>query len=139
TGADRSDVAERRVKAVFARVLEMPEDLLDPRATFENYGVDSLVVLSLTKELEKEYGPLPSTLLFEHITIERLARHLAAAQGTDGGTPKTPSEPHAEPEAEHTAAPEPGIEQLVDSLSDAEVDSLLRQLSGALQDQEEQR
>ncbi|THC51890.1 SDR family NAD(P)-dependent oxidoreductase [Streptomyces sp. A1499] len=135
---DRVGAAERRVTAVFARVLEMPEDLLDPRATFENYGVDSLVVLSLTKELEQEYGPLPSTLLFEHITIERLARHLATTGA--GATPEpviaTEPEPVTEPAEPE---PDPGIEQIVDSLSDAEVDRLLRQLSHVLQDQEEQR
>ncbi|CAM5515569.1 Polyketide synthase PksM [Streptomyces alboniger] len=131
-GPDPVRDAERRVKAVFARVLEMEEDLLDARATFENYGVDSLVVLSLTKELEQEYGPLPSTLLFEHITIERLARHLAAtgAAVTAAGTAAGPA---------RAAEPEAGIEQLVDSLSDTEVDSLLRQLGSVLQEQEEQR
>ncbi|MEV0123623.1 SDR family NAD(P)-dependent oxidoreductase [Streptomyces sp. NPDC050703] len=137
--ADRVSAAERRVTAVFARVLEMPEDLLDPRATFENYGVDSLVVLSLTKELEQEYGPLPSTLLFEHITIERLARHLAATAAGETPRPEPMGEPEAEPVPEPGPEPDPGVEQIVDSLSDAEVDRLLRQLSSVLQDQEEQR
>ncbi len=144
--ADAVGGAERRVKEVFARVLEMPEDLLDPRATFENYGVDSLVVLSLTKELEREYGPLPSTLLFEHITIERLARHLATLGAAKTPAPQPAPEPRPgtsagpQPGGTETAAgPEPGIEQIVDSLSDAEVDRLLRQLSSVLEDQEEQR
>ncbi|MGV9878592.1 SDR family NAD(P)-dependent oxidoreductase [Streptomyces sp. NPDC003006] len=128
SAAEPAGAEERRVKAVFARVLEMPEELLDSKATFENYGVDSLVVLSLTKELEQEYGPLPSTLLFEHITIERLARHLA--------TRHTDRDAEAEAAAEEPAT---GLEQIVDRLSDAEVDRLLHQLSTVLQDQEEQR
>ncbi|MET9544856.1 SDR family NAD(P)-dependent oxidoreductase [Streptomyces sp. NPDC006627] len=141
---DPARVEEARVRAVFARVLEMPEDLLDPKATFENYGIDSLVVLSLTKELEREYGPLPSTLLFEHITIERLARHLAARQD---GPPGETREARSAEVTEATGAvacdppeePPAGLAQIVDGLSDADVDRLLQQLGAVLQDQEEQR
>ncbi|MFJ2773110.1 SDR family NAD(P)-dependent oxidoreductase [Streptomyces sp. NPDC087300] len=137
-GADLVHATELRVKAVFAHVLEMPEELLDPKATFENYGIDSLVVLSLTKELEQEYGPLPSTLLFEHITIERLARHLAGRHVSEAA-PAEPviAEPAPAEPAPATAAN--GIEEIVDGLSDAEVDDLLHQLRTVLQDQEEQR
>ncbi|WP_055551911.1 SDR family NAD(P)-dependent oxidoreductase [Streptomyces kanamyceticus] len=141
TAADPVRATENKVKAVFARVLEMPEDLLDPKATFENYGIDSLVVLSLTKELEQEYGPLPSTLLFEHITIERLARHLATRHTEEAipAAPATAESVEPAPAAAAVAAPANGIEQIVDGLSDAEVDRLLHQLSTVLQDPEEQR
>jgi acyl carrier protein len=67
-----------QVAAVFAQVLQMPPERLDPDLTFENYGVDSLVALELTRGLEAAYGPLPSTLLFERITIRRLAEYFRA-------------------------------------------------------------
>ncbi|MGP4091200.1 methyltransferase, partial [Streptomyces sp. KR55] len=51
----------RQVTDVFARVLEMTPDQLDPDLTFENYGVDSLVVLEVTRALEAVYGPQPAT------------------------------------------------------------------------------
>lgn len=142
SGADPVRAAELRVRAVFARVLEMSEDLLDSQATFENYGVDSLVALTLTKELELEYGQLPATLLFEHITIERLARHLATRHtGTTGADARPAAVTDRAPVSEEAApvAQETGIEQIVNGLSDAEVDRLLHQLSTVLHDQEEQR
>ncbi|GGU43727.1 hypothetical protein GCM10010211_03950 [Streptomyces albospinus] len=142
SGPDPVRAAELRVRAVFARVLEMPEDLLDAKATFENYGVDSLVALTLTKELEPDFGPLPTTLLFEHITIERLARHLAGLgtgpTGPDAGVGAV-VEPPPGTGAAAPAAPEQDLAQIVGGLSDAEVDRLLHQLSTVLQDQEEQR
>ncbi|WP_055419932.1 SDR family NAD(P)-dependent oxidoreductase [Streptomyces pactum] len=145
------DDALHQVTDVFARVLEMTADQLDPDLTFENYGVDSLVVLELTRALEAVYGPQPATLLFERITIRQLAGHLGA-QAHGPGTPGTPEFPLTEtPEAPKTlktpetsdtpvttpqpstpAAPEPApaghAERLVAGLSDAAVDELLAEL-----------
>lgn len=77
-----------QVTAVFARVLEMPTAQLDPDLTFENYGVDSLVALDLTRGLEAVYGPLSSTLLFERITMRRLAEYFHAERSPQPSTPK---------------------------------------------------
>ncbi|MFI5685501.1 SDR family NAD(P)-dependent oxidoreductase [Streptomyces sp. NPDC051636] len=120
----------RRVTDVFARVLEMTPDQLDPDLTFENYGVDSLVVLELTRALEAVYGPQPATLLFERITIRQLAVHFGS---------RTPGEttPQPEPEKPRPAAPGPAVpdpapadaaERLVAGLSDEAVDELLAEL-----------
>jgi polyketide synthase PksN len=99
-----------QVIAVFARVLEMAPEQLDPDLTFENYGVDSLVVLELTRALEAEFGPQPATLLFEQITMRRLAKHLRADEP-----------PAPEPDADDA-------ERLVASLSDDVVEELLAEL-----------
>ncbi|MDW6057215.1 phosphopantetheine-binding protein [Streptomyces sp. FXJ1.4098] len=99
TSASRDDDELRRVTEVFARVLEMTSDRLDPDLTFENYGVDSLVVLELTRALEVVYGPQPATLLFERITIRQLADHLRvetpapAPPPRPRGTPTRPTRP----------------------------------------------
>ncbi|MEW2258477.1 SDR family NAD(P)-dependent oxidoreductase [Streptomyces sp. NPDC047869] len=95
---DRTAVDDelRKVTEVFARVLELAPDQLDPDLTFENYGVDSLVVLELTRALEGVYGPQPATLLFERITVRRLAEHFHALATTTTG-----------PAPERTAGPAP--------------------------------
>ncbi|WP_267897647.1 alpha/beta fold hydrolase [Actinokineospora spheciospongiae] len=49
---------------------------MDEYATFENFGVDSLVSLNIISRFERDLGDLPSTLLFEHLTIDQLATHL---------------------------------------------------------------
>ncbi|WP_324609004.1 SDR family NAD(P)-dependent oxidoreductase [Streptomyces sp. NRRL F-5650] len=74
-GTDLARTALDRVTAVFARVLEMPEERFDPDAPFEDYGIDSLVVPELKQALEADFGRLPAPLLFEHTTIARLAAY----------------------------------------------------------------
>ncbi|WP_244967359.1 SDR family NAD(P)-dependent oxidoreductase [Streptomyces cacaoi] len=132
------DDALEQVTAVFARVLEMPPERLDPDLTFENYGVDSLVVLDLTKRLEEVYGPLPTTLLFERITIGQLAEFFrtrtaphAAAPAHDRPRPQASAparEPQQEPEPPAGPAGSGGVEGLVSGLSDEEVAGLLAEL-----------
>ncbi|WP_457430625.1 SDR family NAD(P)-dependent oxidoreductase [Streptomyces sp. QTS52] len=118
----------RQVTDVFARVLEMTPDQLDPDLTFENYGVDSLVVLEMTRALESVYGPQPATLLFERITIRQLAGHF----GARALSPETPNALVTTPQPTTPAAPEPApagdAERLVAGLSDAVVDELLAEL-----------
>ncbi|WP_316524142.1 SDR family NAD(P)-dependent oxidoreductase [Kitasatospora brasiliensis] len=137
------DDALEQVTAVFARVLEMAPEQLDPDLTFENYGVDSLVVLELTRGLEAVYGPQPATLLFERITMRRLAQHFRATR-PGAPAPATPAPPRAvaartvepAPAAPPAPAAEPGAaaaplgetERLVAGLSDAAVEELLAEL-----------
>ncbi|MFH8902656.1 SDR family NAD(P)-dependent oxidoreductase [Streptomyces coeruleorubidus] len=118
----------RQVTDVFARVLEMTPDQLDPDLTFENYGIDSLVALEVTRALEAVYGPQPATLLFERITIRQLAGHFGArAHG-----PEASDAPVTTPQTPTQAAPGPtpagDAERLVAGLSDAAVDELLAEL-----------
>ena len=61
---------------VFAGELKLPAGRLRPESTFHELGVDSLVAMSLTRRLEEDLGSLPSSLLFEHTSMDRLARHL---------------------------------------------------------------
>ncbi len=69
------------VRQVFAEVLKMPLARLDPRAPFEEFGIDSLVTVQLTRRLEETLGRLPASLLFEASTIERLAGRLQNEHG----------------------------------------------------------
>ncbi|WP_042206751.1 SDR family NAD(P)-dependent oxidoreductase [Paenibacillus durus] len=65
--------ALKYVKRVFADVLHMNEADFDIHATFETYGVDSLVVMDINKQFEQQLGTQSSTLLFEYKTIDALA------------------------------------------------------------------
>ncbi|MEO6082657.1 MAG: SDR family NAD(P)-dependent oxidoreductase, partial [Umezawaea sp.] len=79
------------VREVFAEVLKFGNADLDERATFDAFGVDSLVSLSIIDRFERDLGELPATLLFQHTTIESLAAYLAqtrpAGVATVAGTP----------------------------------------------------
>src|SRR5205823_10725541 len=69
--------ALRLLRERFAEVLRQSPAQLLPDQTFERFGVDSLLVLALTRRLEADFGTLPKTLLFEHNTLRKLADHLA--------------------------------------------------------------
>ncbi|MFD4506944.1 SDR family NAD(P)-dependent oxidoreductase, partial [Streptomyces sp. NPDC058457] len=73
--------ARRYVKDVFAEVLHFTVEALDETAGFDTFGIDSLVSLALVDRFERDLGELPSTLLFEHLTITDLAAHLIEAHG----------------------------------------------------------
>ncbi|MEA2488771.1 MAG: hypothetical protein QOH21_563, partial [Acidobacteriota bacterium] len=60
-------------------VLKMPPDRIDPQSPLERYGIDSILALKLTGQLEQTFGTLSKTLFFEYQTIAALAQHLVEA------------------------------------------------------------
>jgi polyketide synthase PksN len=117
-----------QVTDVFARVLEMAPGQLDPDLTFENYGVDSLVVLELTRALEAVYGPQSATLLFERITIRQLADHFRAKATPDPATPAPAARVEAPAPTAEEAPPLDEAERLIAGMSDEAVEELLAEL-----------
>ncbi|GGO88903.1 acyl carrier protein [Wenjunlia tyrosinilytica] len=72
--------------------LRRPEDEIDLRVPFAEYGLDSVAALSLFGDIEDEYGfYLEPTVVWDYPTIAGLARFVAsqaaqrAATGTGGG------------------------------------------------------
>jgi len=63
----------------FGAVLKLSSQRIDVRASLEQYGIDSILAMQLTGELEKSFGALSKTLLFEHQTIASLANYLLRA------------------------------------------------------------
>ncbi|MGC4806662.1 SDR family NAD(P)-dependent oxidoreductase [Micromonospora sp. DT233] len=66
------------LREAFAEVLKCRPETLRDRETFETYGIDSLVGVDIVHRLAADLGELPATLLFEHMTLDRLATHLRA-------------------------------------------------------------
>ncbi|WP_432954400.1 SDR family NAD(P)-dependent oxidoreductase [Micromonospora haikouensis] len=69
------------VRETIAEVLHYAPDQVAENVTFDNFGVDSVLSLDVVARFERDLGPLPSTLLFEHTTVARLAEHLRAEYG----------------------------------------------------------
>jgi polyketide synthase PksN len=131
------------VKSVFMEVLGLRDSDLDPDATFERYGVDSIVGLELTKRFQKDFEGLSATLLFEHATLRKLAGYFVEQHGSTlrqrsggavaGSVPVEPSPLAAAPMAEsrhwEPPVPEPArfgtVDDIVDDLSDEEVEEAL--------------
>jgi polyketide synthase PksN len=73
------DKALHYFKRLLSTVLKLSIDRVDAAAPFEQYGVDSVMALRLTDELEKGFGLLPKTLFFEHQSIDALTRYFQRA------------------------------------------------------------
>nr|WP_237179092.1 SDR family NAD(P)-dependent oxidoreductase [Paenibacillus sp. MMS18-CY102] len=135
--------------AIFADILRMDTDMLDKDKHYEAYGIDSIVVLDISRQLEKDFGSLPATLLFEHLTIAKLAGYFIADHGervrqlmnerngsntavermasNDPEPAGAMDSPTAE-QASADTAPSDSIDTIVDQLSEADIDKLLEQL-----------
>jgi amino acid adenylation domain-containing protein len=88
----RNDV-ERFLKAIFAQVSEIPAEKIAVSASFDNYGITSLMVTKLNAALEQHFTGLPKTLFFEYQTLAEVAAYLvtdhsssvASVLGNPGG------------------------------------------------------
>lgn len=61
-----------------AELLEVNPNRINATSSFDRYGLDSVIAVSLTGDLEDWLGTeLDPTLLYDYPTIERLAHHLA--------------------------------------------------------------
>ncbi len=64
------------LRDVFAAFLRIPRGELDPGATFERHGLDSLGAIQLVRNLEPDFGRLPKVLLYECTSIDALVEDL---------------------------------------------------------------
>ena len=61
------------LKEKIAKLLKMPLERLKDETPFERYGMDSMMIVNLTRHLEEEIGKLPKTLFFEYQNVKALA------------------------------------------------------------------
>ncbi|MBW8851154.1 MAG: SDR family NAD(P)-dependent oxidoreductase [Xanthomonadales bacterium] len=110
---DLQTFAERLLCEQLSSLLKLPPERISPTAPLEDYGIDSILTLDLTARLEKTFGPLPKTLLFEYLTLRELAGYFLKAHAAvlrarlgdrDTGAAAAPSRTPANAEA-HDAAP----------------------------------
>ena len=69
------------VRKIFSDILKTPEEDLEDDLTFDCFGVDSLLSMAILDRFEQDFGPLPSTLLFEYMTVADLADYLITEKG----------------------------------------------------------
>ncbi|MCU1349408.1 MAG: pksN 10, partial [Acidobacteria bacterium] len=79
-GIDAESLAAKTqayLRKQFSELMKLPAHKIDPQAPLEEYGIDSILAMKLTSQLEKTFGPLSRTLFFEYQTIATLAGHFA--------------------------------------------------------------
>lgn len=89
------DLVLEKVKEVFGRVLKLPRETLDAQTEIENFmAKDSLKIVQLTSELNKDFPGIPPTILFEHRTLNSISESLASShRDVFFAKPKVPSLP----------------------------------------------
>ena len=60
----------------FSVILRLPPHRIDAQEPLEKYGIDSILAMSLTNQLEKTFGSLPKTLFFEYQTLHELTEYI---------------------------------------------------------------
>ncbi|MFF4614081.1 SDR family NAD(P)-dependent oxidoreductase [Streptomyces albidoflavus] len=95
------------VKAELCRLTQLPPGEIDDAEPLGSYGMDSILATELTAGLEKTFGSLPKTLLFEYHTLAELGDYfLGGHRAVLEGMFADDSAERAEARPE-TVAPEP--------------------------------
>lgn len=69
-----------QLRHLVASCLQLDPVLLDPHTVFEDLGVNSIVVHEINTQLERVFGRLSKTLLFEYRSVFELAEYFAQLQ-----------------------------------------------------------
>jgi len=59
-------------KKLISAVIKLPVNRIEADAPMEDYGIDSVMIMQMTSQLEKIFGSLPKTLFFEYQNIQEL-------------------------------------------------------------------
>jgi acyl transferase domain-containing protein len=59
-----------------AAELKMPAERVGGKTPLDRFGLESVMVMNITRELEEIFGSLPKTLFFEYPSLSELARYL---------------------------------------------------------------
>lgn len=79
------------VRAAIMKVFRVSSDELTPQTTFRDLGMDSLLAVAATRELERSFGFLPRTLFFEYETLGELSDFLVEQHAGRSTRPPQPS------------------------------------------------
>ncbi|SDX41012.1 SDR family NAD(P)-dependent oxidoreductase [Lysobacter enzymogenes] len=95
------------LRAQFAQVLKLAAHRLDPQAPLERYGIDSILAMDLTGQLERSFGSLPKTLFFEYQSIAELAGYFVRDHAPRLGALLAPASAAATPAPAPVPASQP--------------------------------
>lgn len=87
-------------KRLLGTVLKLPAHRIDADAALEKYGIDSIMAMQLTNELEKHFGSLSKTLFFEYRNIRELADYFLKSHRQQLPGVLEPENPKPEPAGE---------------------------------------
>ena len=66
------------IKGLLSISTKVPAEEIDSELPLEDFGLDSVMVMSLTRELEKDLGELSKTLFYEYQTVSELVDYFVS-------------------------------------------------------------
>lgn len=93
---DLHAAAQAHLVELLSAVTKVPAAEIDARSSLENYGIDSVMIMSLTEGLQARYGEVPKTLFFEYQDLHSIAGYIAENHPQGIETPALP-QPAAAP------------------------------------------
>lgn len=94
--AEGYEAIESYIKGIVSRQLKLAPSRIQPGEPLEKYGIDSMSIVRMTNEMERDFGELSKTLFFEYQTVEELAAYFMdhhADSVISKLTVKAPAEP----------------------------------------------
>ncbi|MCB0212914.1 MAG: SDR family NAD(P)-dependent oxidoreductase [Anaerolineae bacterium] len=73
---------ENYLRTLLSKTLKLPATRMEPNTPWEKYGIDSIMILNLTRQLEKSFGELPKTLFFEYHSLNALTSYFVESYPT---------------------------------------------------------
>ncbi len=71
------------IKGILSEQTGIPKSRIKDRESFESYGIDSVVIMSITGLLEEKIGQVPKTLFFEYENVEALTGYFASTKQSE--------------------------------------------------------
>lgn len=99
-----TDAASALVRGILSETLEIPAAQLDDEQPFEAYGMDSVLIMKMSKRLQDKLGDLPKTTLFEYNAVATLAAFLVSDRAAALSAAVAPPQPSVPAGAAPTAA-----------------------------------
>ncbi|WP_187696014.1 beta-ketoacyl synthase N-terminal-like domain-containing protein, partial [Priestia megaterium] len=73
--SELKEKTEFYLKTLLSKKIKLLVEKIDEREPLESYGIDSVMIMNLSKELENDFGELSKTLFFEYQNISELAQY----------------------------------------------------------------
>ena len=75
TSYDLSKAIEIYLKKVLSAELKLAEGSFNPGEPWEKYGINSMSIVKMTNQIEKDFGPISKTLFFEYQNLHELVQY----------------------------------------------------------------
>lgn len=101
--------AERYIKNLLVTVLKIPAEEIETGTPLNEYGINSVMIIQFTQEMEVKFGSLSKTLFFEYENIAELTEYFLEAHYEQlckllkaAGKTETGNSPHQTTKAQET-------------------------------------